>query len=235
MWMFLVVLGLFGSISTVAVALPVNQPPPAGPVVLDLNGTTIPHGYQFYSVNFLANSALTNISFAFREDPAFLHLDSVSVVPFFGGSNLIVNGDFELGVVGSPAPVGWTYLNNFGATFGGQVQAGCGNPGNCYRDGSDQAYDAITQAIATTIAAQYTITFQLWDDGPLTTFSRLSTNGNTTDTGGNGANLLVYAGDSIPRPSNGETPLPGALPLLGSVLAGAAFLARRRKRKAQTA
>ena len=229
MRMFLVVLGLFGSISTVAVGLPVNQPPPAGPVVLDLNGTTIPHGYQFYSVSFIASSATTNISFAFREDPAFLHLDSVDVHPFFGGSNLIVNGDFELGVVGSPAPVGWTYLN-FGATSGGQVQAGCGNPGNCYRDGSDQAYDVITQAIATAIAAQYTIAFQLWDDGPLTTFSRLSTNGNTTDTGGNGANLLVYAG-ALPTAADGNTPLPAALPLFATGLGALGLLTWRRKRK----
>jgi hypothetical protein len=216
-------------------AQPFNQPPPAGPVVLDLNGTTIPHGYQSYSVNFLANSALTNISFAFRDDPAHLLLDNVQVHPFVGGSSLIVNGDFELGVVGSSTPLGWTYLNNFGATSGGVVQAGCGNPGNCYSDGAVQAYDAITQAIPTIIGTPYTIAFLLSENGSLTTFSRLSTNGDTTDTGGNGVNLLVYAGDSIPVPSNGETPLPGALPLFGSVLAGAAFLARRRKRKVQTA
>jgi hypothetical protein len=217
-------------------AQPFNQPPPAGPVVLDLNGTTIPHGYQSYSVNFIASSATTNISFAFREDPAFLLLENVSVVPFFGGSNLLVNGNFELGVVGSSTPLGWTYLNNFGATSGGVVQSGCGvGSSNCYFDGAVQAYDSITQAITTTLGAQYTIAFLLSDNGGLTTFSALSTNGDISDQGGNGANLLVYAGDSIPLPSNGETPLPGALPLFGSVLAGAAFLARRRKRKAQTA
>src|SRR5271157_4259379 len=51
---------------------PSNCPPPSGPVILDLAGQAVPHSYTAYSVNFTASGALTNLSFAFREDPAFL-------------------------------------------------------------------------------------------------------------------------------------------------------------------
>ena len=121
-----------------------------------------------------------------------------------------------MGVVGNQAPVGWTYLNIFGATFGGVVQSGCGTGGsNCYHDGAVQAYDSITQAIATTPGLLYNIAFDLNDNGSLSTFSALSTNGNVTDTGGNGVDLLVYAG-GLPTPAN--VPLPGALPLFATGL-----------------
>ena len=56
-------------LTTYAYADPINQPPPAGPVVLDLNGTPVPHSYQTYTTSFVATAASTNISFAFREDP----------------------------------------------------------------------------------------------------------------------------------------------------------------------
>lgn len=215
-------------LTTYAYADPINQPPPAGPVVLDLNGTPVPHSYQTYTTSFVATAASTNISFAFREDPAFLLLDNVSVTTG-GGSNLLTNGNFDAGVVGSSAPVGWTYLNIFGATFGGVVQAGCGTGGsNCYFDGAVQAYDFITQAIATTIGLTYNIAFDLSDNGGLITFSALSTNGDVTDTGGNGVNLLVYAG-GLPTPAT--VPLPGALPLFATGLGALGLLGWRKRRK----
>src|SRR5436309_13966830 len=69
-------------------------PPTSPPPILDLNGTPVPHTYQQYSVNFTATAGSTNISFAFREDPAFLGLDDVSVITGMG-PNLITNGGFE--------------------------------------------------------------------------------------------------------------------------------------------
>lgn len=187
-----------------------------------------PHSYQTYTTSFVATAASTNISFAFREDPAFLLLDNVSVTTG-GGSNLLTNGNFDAGVVGSSAPVGWTYLNIFGATFGGVVQAGCGTGGsNCYFDGAVQAYDSITQAIATTIGLTYNIAFDLSDNGGLITFSALSTNGDVTDIGGNGVNLLVYAG-GLPTPAT--VPLPGALPLFATGLGALGLLGWRKRRK----
>ena len=73
---------------------PTNCAPPLG-AILDLDGTPIPHTYQQYSVNFTATQASSNISFAFREDPAFLFLDDVSVTTG-GGPNLLLNPGFEL-------------------------------------------------------------------------------------------------------------------------------------------
>lgn len=161
-----------------------------------------------------------------REDPAFLGLDDVSVTTG-GGPNLITNGGFELGPVGANAPTGWTYLNAFGAIAAGVVSSdpspGPHSGSLYYRDGAVQAYDGITQAIATTPGSVYTITFWLDDNSSLTTFSRLSTNGNVTGTGGNGIDLLVYAG-AIPT----LAPEPASLALLGVGLAGLGILRRRK-------
>jgi hypothetical protein len=209
---------------------PTNCAPPTG-AIFDLAGGPVPHQYQQYNTSFTAVATTTNISFSFREDPAFLGLDDV-VVRLGAGPNLLTNGDFESGVVGQNAPVGWTYLNAFGAAAAGVV-ANSGTPGahggsNYYRDGAVQAYDGITQAIATTVGATYNIEFWLSDNSSLSTFSRLSTNGNISDAGGNGIDMLVYAGVvptlAVPEPETYAMLLAG-LGLLG-------FIARRRKQNA---
>jgi hypothetical protein len=207
-----------------------NCPAPSGTVILNLDGTTIPHSYTPYSATFTATQGSTNISFALREDPAFLFLSNVSVVDTTTSSgNLLTNGNFNAGPVGANQPTGWTYLNEFGATFAGIVQAGTGVGGNnSYYDGAVQAYDGITQNILTTIGDIYTVSFQLNDNSSNTVFSALSTNGDTTDTGGNGINLVVYAGavpvNAVPEPETYAMLLSG-LGLLG-------FFARRRNQQA---
>jgi len=224
-----------------------NNPPPAG-AILDLNGLPIPHtSLQTYTVNFTATLTSTDITFAFREDPAFITFKNASVVEVGQSTNLLTNGDFSGGVHtengNTAVPDGWHYANIFGATFGGVVNpasgGACQGGGTCWYDGAVQSYDAIDQTIATIIGHQYTISFQAIDNANpasngefLTNWSRLSTNGNTTDTGGNAADITVYALAGLPAPGVPE-PSTWAMMLLG--FAGLGFLAHRRGKKATSA
>jgi uncharacterized repeat protein (TIGR01451 family) len=192
---------------------PGNNNPPPPDAILDLNGRPIPAAYQQYTVQFQAAIANTAITFAFRNDPSFTSFTNASVtdvtIPNSPGPNLLLNGNFSLGTVDS-TPVDWTYANIYGATYGGIVQSGCGMPvngvnGNCWYDGAVQAYDAISQTIATTVGDTYLISFYVTAGGG-STFSGLSTNGDITDTGGNGINVTVYAQAGLPPPPPpGET------------------------------
>ena len=209
-----------------------NNPPPAGPVILDLAGTPIPHQYTQYTTSFVAGTTATDLSFAFREDPAFISLDDI-VMTTGGGPNLVTNGGFESGVVGNNAPAGWSYLNIFGAAAAGTVQANNPHSGsNNYYDGAVQAYDAITQNIATVVGQTYNLSFWLDDNSGLTTFQHLSTNGDTTTSGGNGVDLIVFAGSGTPVPGGGTGGIPEpatwAMMLVGFFGAGAALRNRRK-------
>ena len=219
------------ALSTQAFAAGNNNPAPAGPVVLDLAGTAVPQSYTQYTTSFVAGTTSTDLSFAFREDPAFISLDDI-VLTTGGGANLVVNGGFESGVVGDNAPVGWTYLNVFGASAAGTVQDNNPHSGsNNYYDGAVQAYDAITQNITTVIGQTYNLSFWLDDNSGLTTFQHLSTNGDTTSSGGNGIDLIVYAGNGVPTPGGvGGVPEPAtwALMLVGFLGAGAMLRGHRK-------
>jgi uncharacterized repeat protein (TIGR01451 family) len=194
-----------------------NTPPPPG-AILDLNGKPIPTAYQQYTVQFQAAIANTAITFAFRNDPSFTSFTNASVTdvtnPNSPGPNLLHNADFSGGTYTDPVsgntfvPNNWTYANIYGATFGGIVRQNCGLGGAgtfCWYDGAVQAYDAISQTIATNIGDTYLISFYVTAGGG-STFSDLSTNGDTTDTGGNGIDVTVYAQAGLPPPPPpGET------------------------------
>lgn len=190
-----------------------NQPPPAG-AILDLNGLPIPgqgNGatYQSYSVNFTAALNSTAITFAFRDDPAFLSFENASVIDLTTSSgNLLTNGNFSGGTYldngNSNTPNGWTYANIYGATFGGGVTT-CSNGSSCWYDGAVGAYDAISQTIGTTIGSNYDISFLLAENSGESTFSSLSTNG-LSGTSGNGIDVTAYAQAGLPLAATPEPP-----------------------------
>jgi hypothetical protein len=190
---------------------PTNCAPPVGTAVFDLatvNGGLIPHSYTEYSVNFMALGSTTDLAFAIREDPAFFSLDDVSVTALGGGPNLVSDGDFSNATL-SP----WTYDNNYGVNdANGELLSGCGTSGgNCFYDGAVQAYDGIDQNISTVAGQQYTLSFWLTDNSGQTTAQQLSTNGDVSNPGGNGIDVLAYAGVGIPV-EGGPPPTTGVAP-----------------------
>ncbi len=187
-----------------AQANPSNLPPPSG-WILDLAGTPITNDQQSYSVNFTAALASTDITFAFRQDPSFESFSNVQLVDLTNpGGNIILNGDFSQGTLGTSNVADWTYANVYGATYGGVLEAGCGvNGSNCWYDGAVQAYDAIDQYVSTNIGDVYQLSFNLNGGGantPNGLYQQLSTNGNVTGTGGDGIDVLAYAQGGLPPP-----------------------------------
>jgi hypothetical protein len=208
----------------------VNEPPPSG-AIFDLAGQPVNHGPipAPESVNFTAALASTDITFAFREDPAFISFSDVSLTNLTTGSstNLILNGNFASG--SGQNATDWTYVNIYGAIAGGVVDTGCdGAFTSCWTDGAVQAYDAIDQFVTTTIGDTYLLSYEYTDDDGLTTFSDLSTNGVTTGTGGNGIDILAYAQAGLP-PAGTVTPEPSSIWLMstGALMLGAFFYYKR--------
>ena len=151
-------------------------------------------------------------------------ISAVSVTDLTTSSgNLLTNGDFSGGVYtsagNSGTPNGWIYANIYGATDGGTIETGCGfGGGNCWSDGAVQAYDALSQSIATTIGDNYRISFHFNGGGcddAACLYSDLSTNGNVTGTGGNGIDMLVYAEAGLPIAGGVPEPATWIMFLLG--------------------
>jgi hypothetical protein len=205
-----------------ALAQPFNQGPPPG-ALYDLAGQTINQGAPIeYSTSFTASATSTEISFAFRDDPAFLFFSNASVSTG-GGPNLLTNGNFTGGTYSmggnSAIPNGWTFQNQFNATYFGMVENGD------WVDGSVQAYDSLSQYITTTIGDVYTISFFLSEDNASgdTIYQDISTNGDITDTGGNGIDVLTYTTANF---DINQIPEPASFAALGAGLLGLAAARR---------
>jgi hypothetical protein len=213
--------GLFTALTLIAANHAVAQnlaPPASGLEILDLAGTPIPANnvVESYSANFVASSADSTITMLFRHDPGYFTLNNVVVQDVTTpGPDLIVNGDF---LTGAPTLPGagvpdWTYFVQVGNLL---LQYLGYENGSGFFDGSTQAYDGIDQAFATIIGDTYAVTFDLSQEGAnTTTYQPISSNGDTTDTGGNGIDMLVYAGNGLPPASVPEASSTVVL-LLGS-------------------
>jgi hypothetical protein len=247
----------FSALPLSAMAAGNNNSPPAG-AILDLAGgetgtaaQTINHGAPVsVSVNFTAGVTSTDITFAFREDPAYIYFGQVSLIDLTTGSsvNLLTNGNFAGGTYtaasGNTIPNGWNFDNVYGAAASGNlISCSAFASGFCWHDGSVQAYDAIDQVVSTTVGDSYALSFLYTDSGPYSLFSDLSTNGDTTDDSGNGVDILAYAQAGLPvaclpgtvctNPSAPTgVPEPFTLSIFGAGVAGAVALRRRKKASA---
>jgi hypothetical protein len=208
-----------------------NLPPPpsSGLLVFSLTGDPVDTSTDAYSTTFNASSVGSDITFVFRHDPGFFSLSNVTVTDLTNPSgNVIGNGDFSADGHTNPGdPVtDWSYFfqtgNDFPQYFG--YEDGSGN----FFDGSTQAYDGITQAFTTNMGDTYQISFDLsQDDDNVSAYQPTSTNGDVSNTGGNGIDMFVYAGNGIPSqnvPDSGST--------LALLAAGIGALALTRVRRA---
>jgi hypothetical protein len=183
-----------------------------------MSGQTINHSTPVQvSTSFTAALSSTTITFAFRDDPAFIYFGNASLVNNTTSSgNLLVNGDFATGDL-----TGWTFANIYGAIFAGYVKTcdGFSPSAHCWYDGSVGAYDAIAQVVATNPGDNYTLSFYYTESSAQGVFSDIS----TPDL--SGINITAYAQAQLPT----AAPEPASMTLLGAGFAALGLLRRRRK------
>jgi hypothetical protein len=205
--------------------------PTSGLLALDLAGNPITTDNIAYSTSFVATSSSSTVTFVFREDPGFFFLSNTSVaLSSTPSTNLLLNGDFSIDNPTSPGAglPDWNYFIQAGNLFP-QYLGYEGSNGNVtgFWDGSTQAYDGIDQTFATTVGDTYDITFDLPSTSSGGYYQQISTNGDTTDTGGNGIDALVYAGNGLPPTTN---PVPDAASTFVLILVGLGILAFEKTR-----
>ncbi|CAF1530180.1 unnamed protein product, partial [Didymodactylos carnosus] len=109
-------------------------------------------------------------TFALRHDPGYWSIDDVSVVPYGGGPEQLLNTGFETGDLSY-----WTYCNPKNATDSGTVLYSsttsayypyyAHNGYYFYQDGSIGYEDYLSQTFLTTPKMEYYISFYLANSG----------------------------------------------------------------------
>jgi hypothetical protein len=195
--------------------------PVSGLQILDLANPTSPivaNDTLAYNASFIASTDLSTITFVFRHDPGFFLLTDTSVVDTTTpSSNLLVNPDFTIDAPTSPGAgvPDWTYFIQTGNTF--PQFLGFESTDGGFVDGSTQAYDGIDQTFATTVGDTYQVSFDLSSTTGGGVYQQTSTNGDVSDTNGNGIDAVVYAGNGLPPTSVPDESLTCLL-LAGSAL-----------------
>jgi hypothetical protein len=216
-----------------------QTPPPGALVDLGVTyaGAKPQTGYVFFSTSFIAVNAVTTVSFAFREVPAYFGIDDVSVTQQGSSTNLLLDPGFETSTENTHVPDQWGRwiqpidVSAIGTVASTSFPYGCSNIGphsgsTYWCDGSVEGYDAIYQDIATTIGQTYDIGFWLADNSGGSNWSIP------------GIDALVYATNGIPGgtqsvappPPVSGVPEPEELALVGIGLAGLVSV-RRQKSK----
>ena len=114
--------------------------------------------YAFYSYSYKTCASSATLTFGFRHDVDSWFLDDVSVSD--GSSNLVINGGFELSIVG------WSSYTQGGTSSGGGPNIGwLGNPPHsgvlCYQNGIYNDVEYLSQTFPTVPNFQYNISFWL--------------------------------------------------------------------------
>jgi hypothetical protein len=192
--------------------------------------------YTQFLTSFVADRTGTeDVSFAFREIPAYFAFDDAQVYLSTAPSiNLLTDPGFESASNGQNCnhnnslgcPPGWSaWIQPVDVSAIGQVATNSAHYGcnvnatggtNYWCDGSVEGYDAIFQPVTVVNGLTYDISFWLEDDSSQNIYNP-------------GIDMLVYAGDNIPGGTQqiGNTPEPLTFALVGLGLAVLGFRRRR--------
>ena len=154
--------------------------------------------WQQYTYTFTASDINTQVSFLFRQDPAYWAFDDVSVTAPSSSTNLIVNSNFEGGAASSNGsqPASWSLIGTPGLDAAGQLTADENAHSGSYDwyDGAVGGFDGLAQTITTTPGVTYTLSFWLLSTSQLEGNQAPST---APDESSSVEQFLVYAG-SLP-------------------------------------